>query len=165
MVSLIERAALVLSRQSVAALPLAELVRLLAESGAPASRSVLLRALVAEPERFRVLKPLGVLARAESGVGGARGTPGRGVVADERACWRGPVRDAEEVWVLSGPRAASRTAEERAVLRRLRATLVGLGWAVDATSARDLSRWAGMVLEGERLRRALSPDQRAPAPS
>ena len=164
MVSLIERAALVLSRQSVAALPLAELVRLLAESGAPASRSVLLRALVAEPERFRVLKPLGVLARAESGVGG-RGAHGRGVVADERACWRQPVREAEEVWILSGPRAASRTAGERAVLRRLRATLVGLGWAVDATSARDLSRWAGMVLEGERLRRALSPDQRAPAPS
>jgi hypothetical protein len=106
-----------------------------------------------------------VLGRQRRGATSAAAAPAPAVVADERASYRPPEWEVGEVWILpgQGPGRTHPLHEERVLLRRLRATLVGLGWEVDRASARDLSRWAGMVLEGERFRRALSPDQRAPA--
>ena len=162
MLQVLERASAALQRQSVAALSIGELTRHVRESGTPISQTVLLRALAAEPDRFRVLRPWRTLTRrgrtAVERNGGIRRS-GEDVTSEQYAMgW-----DTEEAWILPfvGPGPDRSSPTERKALRRLRSSLVGLGWALDATSSRDLSRWAGMVLEGETLRRTLTQDQRA----
>ena len=170
---LVDRAAAVLRRQSVPVLPLRELARLVGQSGMAVSETVLLRAMAAEPERFRTVQPWRALpgvepdprARARLQAPArpsARPSPAR-ARAPQPSPFPGRSAGEGEIWVLPGapPERGDPPGVERAALRRLRATLVGLGWALDATSARDLARWAGMVLEGERFRGTLPLDQRA----
>ena len=87
---------------------------------------ILLRALEARPDLFRVLNP-----------------------------WRGPWRPesrrasgrALATWVVG----FARCRESRGTAARLKASLAHLGWAVDEQSVTDLARWLGIVREGERL--------------
>src|SRR5262245_43410412 len=105
---LVERAAAVLNRVGSAAVPLADLVRLLRDDGVAVSDSVLTRALNAEPGRFRVIEPWRALRAAGRPVNGRWG---------------------EVTWVVpaSAP-APNGTLDRKPALRRLRATLVALAW-------------------------------------
>jgi hypothetical protein len=144
MLSLAERAAILVHRSSLAAAPVPELVARLREAGVPVSEGVLMRSLAAEPERFRVLEPWRAI------LGG-----GRGSAPWERAAWVVPCCG-------DAPGACE---SERPALRRLRASVTGLGWQVDAASSADVARWLGMVLEWERFRERLTPEARAAAES
>jgi hypothetical protein len=142
---LVERAAVVVRRLDRAAVPLPELTRLLREGGTVVSEGVLLRSLVAEPERFRVLEPWRALRRfGESG----------------ETAW------GRSAWVVPGPRPTppDPLERQRPALRRLSATVAGLGWALDPTSSTDVARWFGMVLEAERFRSAVPAEGRGAAP-
>jgi hypothetical protein len=136
---LAERAAAVVRRLSGPAVPLPELVRLLRESGIPVSGSVLLRALAAEPERFRVLEPCRALRRA-----GRLDAPSWDALT----------------WVVpaAAPEPRDPPDPQRPALRKLRTSLVRLGWQVDPHSSTDVARWFGMVLEAARFRAALQMD-------
>jgi hypothetical protein len=131
MQSLADRAAETLARHPAPALPLDELVDQVRDGGAVVGPEVLLRALEARPDLFRVLDP-----------------------------WRGPWRCTSlrtrascvgrwPQWVVGlgpHPRADGPGA-------RLKASLAWLGRTVDDRSVLDLVRWLGMVREGERLNR------------
>ena len=165
MQSLVERAAAVLRRQTVPRLPLRELLRLLRDSGVVVSEPVLIRALSGAPDRFRLVEPWRALARRR---GSRRAPPFTGRVREGPAGGRAEERNGElpweeDLWVL--PSLAREPADapsgERVALGRMRSSLVGLGWSVDATSSRDLSRWVALVREAESFRSRLSPDVRA----
>lgn len=112
------------------ALPLDELVHQIRLGGAVVGPDVLLRALEARPDLFRVLDP-----------------------------WRGPWRSAipregtrsgiGTRWVVGRGRGAAGTD----TAGRLKASLAHLGRTVDDRSVTDLVRWLGMVQEGKRLGR------------
>ena len=129
MQTLVERAAQSLAHHPAPALPLAELVHLVMEGGTVVGPDVLLRALKARPDLFRVLNP-----------------------------WRGPWRSASPraggqprgPWVVG----LGRACESGGTAARLKASLAHLGRTVDERSATDLVRWLGMIREGERLSRA-----------
>jgi hypothetical protein len=131
MQTLADRAAETLARHPAPALPLDELVHQVRDGGAAVGPDVLLRALAARPDLFRVLDPW-------------RG-PWR---ASMRA--RPPVEGRWPQWVVGVgplPHAGGSAA-------RLKASLAWLGRTLDDRSALDLVRWLGMVREGERLSRA-----------
>jgi hypothetical protein len=142
---LVDRAAAVVNRIGRSAVPTGEVVRLLRESGVAVSESVLLRSLNADPERFRVIEPWRALRGAH-----ALGAPAGGTT------WIVPARSAARDAGVS-PR--------RPALERLHATLLALGWRLDRSSATDVARWFGMVLEAERLSDRLPPEQRASVPA
>ena len=129
MMTIAERAAQSLSHHRAPALPLDQLADQVKDSGAAVGPDILLRALEARPDLFRVLDP-----------------------------WRGPWRSASRraagraraTWVvgLALSRGSGGTATQ------LKASLVHLGRTVDEESVTDLARWLGMVHEGERLSRA-----------
>lgn len=138
--TLADLAATTLARHPAPALPLDELVRQVREGGMAVGPEVLLRALVARPDLFRVLDPW-------------------------RGAWRGAWRAAAprlgalatdrpgERWVVGLGR-ASKPDAVGAAGARLKASLAWLGRTVDDHSATDLVRWLGMVREGERLNAA-----------
>jgi hypothetical protein len=105
-------------------------VREVRRAGAVASPDVLLRALEARPDLFRLLDPW-------------------------RGAWRHalPRRGAEDSggigvrWVV-GIRASQ---AREGLAARLRASLSQLALTVDERSVTDLARWMGMMREGERL--------------
>jgi hypothetical protein len=130
--TLADRAAETLARHPAPALSLDDLVVQVRDGGAVVGSDVLLRALEARPDLFRVLDP-----------------------------WRGPwrcasprARAAEAArwprWIV-GLRPYPRSGGAGA---RLKSSLAWLGRTVDERSALDLVRWLGMVREGERLTRA-----------
>ena len=133
MQTLADRAAETLARHPAPALPLDELVHQVRDGGAVViGPEVLLRALEARPDLFRVLDP-----------------------------WRGPWRLASmrgrlptlghwPQWIVGlGPQPPA-----GGPAARLKASLAWLGRTVDDRSVLDLVRWLGMVREGERLNRA-----------
>jgi len=134
-----DRVTTIFRRLSMAAVPLPELAKLLGEEGFPVSEAVLLRSLAAEPERFRVLEPWRTLGRP---------------CIEGSSPWDG------HTWILPAPAAAPRefADPERPALRRLRSTLIRLGWQLDRTCATDVARWLGMILEAERFRAELPPE-------
>jgi hypothetical protein len=130
--TLADRAAETLARHPAPALPLDELVEQVRDGGTVVGPEVLLRALEARPDLFRVLDP-----------------------------WRGPWRCASPRsrasagprwprWVVGlGPYPRGAGAGGR-----LKSSLAWLGRTVDERSVLDLVRWLGMIREGERLTRA-----------
>lgn len=172
MLPLIDRAAALLHRLGRSAVPVAELVRMLREGGAAVSEPVLLRALAAEPERFRLVEPARALRGiAEGAAGGAARGARFGAVARPAAGDRSTSDDgartiaawAASTWVVAAsplPRPELPEAQ-RPALRRLAATVGRLGWCLDTTSASDVARWFGMLVEEERFRRGLAPATRA----
>ena len=126
MMTIAERAAQSLAEHRPPALPLDQLVHQVKDGGAAVGPDILLRALEARPDLFRVLNP-----------------------------WRGPWRSvsrraagrARAVWVVG----LARGRESGGTAARLKASLAHLGWTVDEQSVTDLARWLGMVREGERL--------------
>ena len=130
MQTLADRAAQSLARHPSPALSLDELVDQVRDSGAVVGPDVLLRALEARPDLFRVLDPWREAWRSAAPRLGGRAGPR---------------------WVVGlRPESAAATAPGA----RLRASLTWLGRTVDERSVLDLVRWLGMVLEGERLSRA-----------
>ncbi|MSR37105.1 MAG: hypothetical protein EXR95_10790 [Gemmatimonadetes bacterium] len=129
MQTLADRAAQSLAHHPAPALPLDELVHEMKLGGAVVGPDVLLRALEARPDLFRVLDP-----------------------------WRGPWRSASPRggkrvgthWVVG----LGQSAREGGTAGRLKASLAQLGRTVDERSVTDLVRWLGMVREGERLSRS-----------
>lgn len=129
MQTLADRAVQSLAHHPAPALPLDELVHQVRHGGAVVGPEVLLRALEARPDQFRVLDPWRA-ATARAGNCGRREPGERWVVAlGCLPCDRGPAG-------------------------RLRASLAHLGRTVDERSVTDLVRWLGMVREGERVSRA-----------
>lgn len=141
---LADRAARAAHRHPAAALPLGELARLVQESGTRVSHHVLLRALAADPERFRIVDPWrGPWARlaADRGASRRRRRPNP-TIPD--------LVDGPRVVPRSGSVAWSPGAAGPAVTR-LRQSLIRLGWKVDDASPVDLARWYRLVLEGRRV--------------
>jgi hypothetical protein len=139
MQSLADRAAETLARHPAPALPLDELVDQVRDGGAVVGPDVLLRALEARPDLFRVLDPW-------------RG-PWR--CASPRARAAAPLRLPR--WIVGigpYPRAGGTGG-------RLKASLAWLGRTVDERSVLDLVRWLGMVREGERLTQATQMESSA----
>jgi hypothetical protein len=128
MQSLADRAAQILTRLGQPALSLGELARMIRESGAQVSETVLVRSLLAEPDRFRVIEPWRSVGRTQSE---AQDPP------------------TPTTWIVA---AAGGESAARPALRRLSASVLQLGWRVDAASAPDTARWFAMVLETERFR-------------
>jgi hypothetical protein len=143
---LVDRAAAVMDRLGNAAVPLAELVRLLREGGIAVSEPVLQRSLAAEPERFRLLEPW----RALRAAGKLLKSP-----------W------GETAWVIPARAVGERDVgpPRPAALGRLQSTLIALAWELDPSSSTDVARWFGMVLEAERLRAVLPVSAAPPAAS
>lgn len=132
METLADRAARALARHPAPALPLDELLRQVRSGGAAVGPDVLLRALAARPDRFRLLDPWrGAWRSAE------RSARGR----------RDPHPSAATPWVVG----LGASGGERGAGARLRASLSHLGRTVDERSVTDLMRWVGLVREGERL--------------
>ena len=129
MQTLADRAAATLARHPAPALPLDELVDQVRDGGTVVGPDILLRALEARPDLFRVLDP-----------------------------WRGPWRcGSPRARCAPGPRWIVGLGPGPRVLgpaSRLKASVAWLGRTVDERSALDLVRWLGMVREGERLTRA-----------
>lgn len=134
MQTLADRAAAVLARHPAPALPLDELVDQVRGAGAVVGPEVLLRALEARPDLFRVLDP-----------------------------WRGPWRRApspHRARPVAGPRwivGLAALPHARDAGARLKASLSWLGRTVDERSALDLVRWLGMVRESEGVTAAGAP--------
>lgn len=129
MQTLADRAAETLARHPAPALSLDELVQQVRGGGTVVGPDVLLRALEARPDLFRVLDP-----------------------------WRGPWRRASPrswtpaatPWVVG----LGRYPRVDGPAGRLKASVAWLGRTLDDRSVLDLVRWLGMVREGERLNRA-----------
>lgn len=154
---LAERAALVLQRLGAPAVPLPELARLLQGSGVVVSETVLLRALAAEPERFRVLDPWRAVPKLSGWDRRSRVSVAPGAGGEGEAHWLA------RTWVLATGRPEPRGAEpQQPALLRLRSTLVGLGRQVDPTCSTDVARWLAMVFEADRFRGVLVRDERRP---
>ena len=130
--TLADRAAETLARHPAPALPLDELVHQVRDGGAVVGPEVLLRALEARPDLFRVLDPW----RGPWRLGSTRARPQAPGRWPQWIVGLGPHPHAD------GPAA------------RLKASLAWLGRTVDDRSVLDLVRWLGMVREGERLNRA-----------
>lgn len=149
--ALVDRAARAAHRHPAAALPLGELARLVQKSGARISDDVLLRALAADPARFRIVDPWrGPWCRLRT----ARRTGRRHRSGPPERT----IRD-----LMDGPRVvpgAGTTAWSPGpagpALGRMRQTLIRLGWRVDDASPVDLARWHRLVLEGRRVRGRLT---------
>lgn len=132
MQTLADRAAQSLAHHPAPAVPLDELVHQVKLGGAVVGPDVLLRALEARPDQFRVLDP-----------------------------WRGPWRTAAPRpghptrsgvgvrWVIG----LGRVPMGVDTAGRLKASLAHLGRTVDERSVTDMVRWLGMIQEGERLSR------------
>lgn len=137
MQTLADRAAEVLARHPAPALPLDALVDQVRGAGVFVGPEVLLRAIEARTDLFRVLDPW-------------RG-PWRCALAASRA------RPAGQRWVVG----LARLPHAQDAGGRLKASLSWLGRTVDERSALDLVRWLGMVRESERITgagaRALPP--------
>jgi len=143
----IDHAAQVLARSPAPALPVDELLRvLLADApGSIVREEVLIHALQAQPDRFRLVRAIhsgqslqGVLGESATLTAGARLS-------------RGP-------WVIGlGP---EQTADRGRLLARLRASLVYLGRRLDEGSASAMVRWLALLAEcrrvGDRIRQAAS---------
>lgn len=143
--ALADRAARAAHRHPAAALPVPELARLVQESGARVSDEVLLRALLADPARFRIVDPW-------------RGPWSRLRRGDVRGRRRGRPHD-----LVDGPRVVPESGGSSwtpgpaaPALARMRQTLIRLGWTVDDASPTDLARWHRLVLEGYRVRNRLT---------
>ena len=129
MLTIAERAAQSLAHHRAPALPVDQLVHHVKDGGATVGPDILLRALEARPDLFRVLDP-----------------------------WRGPWRSASRraagqartTWVVG----LGRCSESEGTAARLKASLAHLGRTVDERSVTDLARWLGMVREGERFSQA-----------
>jgi len=141
----VDHAAQVLARSPAPALPVDELLRvLLADApGSIVREDVLIHALQASPDRFR-------LVRAEPGRQSLKG-----VLAESSSPTQGPSLPSGP-WVIGlGP---EHTADRGRLLARLRASLVYLGRRLDEGSASALVRWLGLLAEcrrvGERIRQA-----------
>lgn len=150
--ALTDRAARAAHRHPAAALPLSELSRLVQESGTRVSDDVLLRALLTEPARFRIVDPWkGPWARLRS---------------DRRTGRHGSLAGAGDRRVpnlVDGPRvvpapgaAPWSPGPAGPALGRMRQALIRLGWRVDDASPVDLARWHRLVLEGQRARNRLT---------
>lgn len=112
---------------------------------------VLLRALMAEPRRFRIVDPW----RGPWTLLGVRRHAGRPrLQAALRRRTPGFV-DGPRVVPRPGAPAFSGGPADAAV-DRIRRTLIHLGWRVDDHSPTDLARWHRLVLEGQRLRSRLA---------
>jgi hypothetical protein len=120
METLADRAAQSLTRHPAPALPIDELTEQVRGGGVAVGAGVLLRALEARPDLFRVLDP-----------------------------WRGPWRSAarpagqDTRWVVS----LGRSTLDRDPRARLKASVVHLGRTLDERSVTSLARWLGMVRE------------------
>lgn len=132
MQTLADRAAEALARHPAPALPLDELVHQVRDGGTLVGPEVLMRALEARPDLFRVLDP-----------------------------WRGPWRPAARARAQAGdpwPRWVVGIGAQPRVSGaggRLKSSVAWLGRTVDERSVVDLVRWLGMVREGDRLSRTL----------
>jgi len=154
---LADRAAQSLTRHPAPALPLEELTEQVRGGGIVVGSSVLLRALEARPDLFRVLDP-----------------------------WRGPWRSAARPDArAAGAAASARSALEAASTRwvvplgratldrdpgaKLKASVVHLGRTLDERSVTDLVRWLGMVREMTRTpypsERTNQADRQSPSAS
>jgi hypothetical protein len=130
METLAERAAQSLIRHPAPALPIDELSEQVRGGGAAVGAGVLLRALEARPDLFRVLDPW-------------RG-PWRSVTRpDARRAERSALETAGARWVVPLGRATL----DRDASARLKASVVHLGRTLDERSVTDLVRWLGMVRE------------------
>lgn len=129
-----------------AALPVRELARLVQDSGTRVPEHVLLRALLSEPRRFRIVDPWkGPWTRL-----GVRRHAGRPrLQAALRRSMPGLVDGPRVVPRPGAPTCAGGPAA--AAADRMRRTLIHLGWRVDDHSPTDLARWHRLVLEGQRL--------------
>ena len=151
--ALVERAARAAGRHPAPALRLRELATLVQESGASVSDTVLLRALAADPGRFRLVDPwkgpwcrLRGLRRGGAGpLGGAGRLPSH------------PPELVDGPRVVPAPGGTAWTpGPAGAAVTRLRQTMIRLGWRVDLASSTDLARWHRLVLESTRVRARLS---------
>jgi hypothetical protein len=142
METLADRAAQSLTRHPAPALPIDELTEQVRGGGTAVGADVLLRALEARPDLFRVLDP-----------------------------WRGPWRPAARAargarWVVPlGPATLDRDPSAR-----LKASVVHLGRTLDERSVTDLARWLGMVREmtggpGYATGRTNQPERQSPSAS
>ena len=131
METLAERAAQSLTRHPAPALPLDELSEQVRGGGPAVGAGVLLRALEARPDLFRVLDPW-------------RG-PWRPAARPDarREAERSAVEAAGTRWVVPLGRATL----DRDPGARLKACVVHLGRTLDERSVTDLVRWLGMVRE------------------
>jgi hypothetical protein len=132
METLAERAAQSLTRHPAPALPIDELSEQVRGGGAMVGAGVLLRALEARPDLFRVLDPWRGPWRSATRPDARRG-------AGERSA----LETAGARWVVHLGRAAT----DRNPGARLKASVVHLGRTLDERSVTDLVRWLGMVRE------------------
>ena len=137
METLVERAAQSLSHHPSPALPLDELSEHVRHGGHVVGPGVLLRALEARPDLFRVLYPWRGPWRA------AAPRPGRTCAAQPPDHALDPPG---ERWVVPLGRATC----DRDARARLKASLVHLGRTLDERSPIEMARWLAMVREMER---------------
>jgi hypothetical protein len=150
--TLVDRAARAASRHPSPALRVSELARMVQGSGTGVPDSVLLRALLAEPGRFRLIDPWrGPWSTLREHPRGARTDLALPNADRPRTLVDGPrlVPEAGEKRWTPGPGAAAAD--------RMRRTMIRLGWRIDDASHVDLARWHRLVLESTRARRKLSP--------
>jgi hypothetical protein len=150
--ALVDRATRAASRHPSPALRVPELARMVQGSGARVPDAVLLRALLAEPGRFRLIDPW-------------RG-PWSTLLEDRRGGWPDHAfpNPGRPRTLVDGPRLVPEAGETHwtpgpgsAALDRMRRTMIRLGWRIDDASHVDLARWHRLVLESTRVRRKLSP--------
>jgi len=149
---LVDRAAQAASRHPSPALRVPELARMVKGSGAGVPDAVLLRALLTEPGRFRLIDPW-------------RG-PWSTLRANRRLGRPDPTprNDDPPPMLMDGPRLIPQPGEKRWMpgpggdaTDRMRRTMIRLGWRIDDASHVDLARWHRLVLESARVRKKLSP--------
>jgi len=153
METLVDRAAQSLAHHPSPALPLEELTEQIRGGGSVVGPGVLLRALEARPDLFRVLDPWRGPWRSATRPGARRSGPAASAVDD-----------AGTRWVVSLGRATL----DRDARGRLKASVTHLGRTLDERSVTDLVRWLGMVREMSRRyapARTNQPERQSPSAS
>lgn len=149
--ALVDRAAQAATRHPAPALRIRDLARIVQQSGAGVSDTVLLAALRRDPGRFRLVDPWrgpwSTLRRNTSPMGDS----------DD------PRNDGTTSSLLDGPRLVPAPGSKSwspgpsaPTIQRMRQTMIRLGWRIDDSSPTDLARWHRLVLESTRVRARLS---------
>jgi hypothetical protein len=149
--TLADRAAQSLNRHPAAALPLEELSDQVRGGGVAVGTGVLLRALEARPDLFRVLDPWRGPWRP-----GTRPTDAKARQRGSGAPGAAP-DPAGARWVVGLGRATL----DRDPVGRLKASVAHLGRTLDERSVTDLARWLGMVREMARTDRYVARTNQA----
>jgi len=162
MESLLDRSLRVVRTHPQPALRVSRLCSLVRATGVAVSQDVVLQALRSGRDHVRVVDPWIGPWRLLLESRRAPSSPRVGARAGSSP--PAPL-DVGELWAVGHPdelerptRDRIREAGARRAWLRMRRGVAAFGWSLDPRSARECSRWLGMVLEAERLWGLLSPE-------